>query len=56
MGLRLGGAGGARLEDRVFELPTVLGAHELSAEALEATDGDPRFPVDTEVIHAHSFF
>ena len=53
-GPRLGGEGGlgARLEDRAFELLTVLNARNVPAGALEKTDGGPRFPVNIAIIYA----
>jgi hypothetical protein len=57
-GPRSGGEGGleARLEDRALKLSTVLDARNVPAGALEKTDGGPRFPVNTTVICAYSFF
>ena len=42
---RPGKEGGAPLEDRAIELPTVLGAREAPAEVLEKIVGGPCFPV-----------
>jgi hypothetical protein len=45
LGPKPGGAPPA-LEDRALELPTVLGARDVAADATEATEGGPRFTVN----------
>ena len=58
-GPRLGGEGGlgARLEERVFKLPVVLDSRNVPAEKSESKrDGGSRFPVNTAVMYAYSFF
>ncbi len=44
LGPRPGEVGGAPLENQALELPTVLGARDVTADAMDEMEGGPRFP------------